>query len=192
MVMGALMFSYQATSFWFATLLRAEGRAPLPYLIALNLGGIAGAVVWGAIADTRLQHRGAVIVAALATIIVVPFFVFTTTATGLWTATVAIGLTAGGIIGVSPALVAGQFEPEVRGTTSGIAYQSASAIGAVAPLVLGFVLDHSGSLRAGMAFSIAAASAAAVVFASNLDRPIAIDAAASTLEHERNRHDSPT
>jgi SHS family lactate transporter-like MFS transporter len=54
LVMGALMFSYQSMSFWYATLLREDGRNPLPYVIALNAGGFAGAAVWGMVSDTRL------------------------------------------------------------------------------------------------------------------------------------------
>jgi MFS family permease len=168
--MGALMFSYQATSFWFGTLLRIEGRAPLPYLIALNLGGILGAVAWGAIADTRLRPRGAVVVAGLATIAVVPLFLVAATAAWLWPATLIVGFTAGGIIGIAPAFIAGQFMTRMRGAASGVTYQSASVIGACAPLLLGYLQDQSWPLRTAMALSIATASAAAILFASGVDR----------------------
>ena len=43
LLLGAMMFGYQAVSFWYGTLVRSEGLTVLPHVVALNAGGIAGA-----------------------------------------------------------------------------------------------------------------------------------------------------
>ncbi|HJS72921.1 MAG TPA: MFS transporter, partial [Vicinamibacteria bacterium] len=58
LLLGAMMFAYQSLSFWYGTLVRAEGQSPLLHVTALNLGGILGAAAWGAVAGTRLGASG--------------------------------------------------------------------------------------------------------------------------------------
>lgn len=163
LVMGALMFSYQSMSFWYATLLREDGRNPLPYLVALNVGGIAGAAFWGIVSDTRVGHRGTMTLASGLAIAGLPLFLYSSEWIGLMLGTVFIGITGAGIIGLAPAYIGGQFSTAVRGAASGMVYHSASVIGALAPLGLGYLQDASWSLRAGMACSIAVASTIASV-----------------------------
>lgn len=161
LVLGALMFAYQSMSYWYASLLRQVGRTPLPYLVALNAGGIAGAAFWGTLGTGRLGHRGAISVASGAAFCALPLFLYAESAIGLWVGALLIGMTGAGIIGVAPAYVGGQFPTAVRGVGSGIVYHTAAVLGAVAPYVLGLLQDAAWPLRGAMAVSIGAASVVA-------------------------------
>jgi putative MFS transporter len=156
------MFAYQSMSFWYGSLLRQAGRAPLAYVVALNVGGIAGAAFWGAVSDTRLGRRGAISLASAAAVVVLPLFLYAQTATGLWIGALLIGLTGAGIIGVAPSYVGGQFPTAYRGIGAGFVYHAAAVVGAAAPYLLGVLQDMSWPLRGAMAASIGAASMVAV------------------------------
>jgi SHS family lactate transporter-like MFS transporter len=162
LVLGALFFAYQSMSFWYATLLRLDGRMPLPYLVALNGGGILGAALWGALADTWIGRRGAVSLASAASVMVLPLFLYSSSSLGYWSGALLIGVTGAGVLGIAPAYVASQFPIAFRGTGSGLAYHTAAAIGAIAPYTLGALQDASWSLRGAMALSIAVAGGSAV------------------------------
>src|SRR5262245_2053256 len=75
-LIGSFMFSYYSISFWYATFLREQGRSTLPYLVALNVGGIAGTALWGRVSEGKPGRRGAATIAALAGLAVVPLYVF--------------------------------------------------------------------------------------------------------------------
>jgi SHS family lactate transporter-like MFS transporter len=158
LVLGAVMFAYQSMSFWYASLLRQAGRGPLAYLIALNVGGIAGAAFWGAVGDTRFGRRGAISVACGATILVLPLFLYAQAAFGLWLGALLAGFAGAGIIGVAPTYVGGQFPTVFRGTASGLVYHSAAVVGAIAPYALGTLQDTGWPLRGAMALSVGVAS----------------------------------
>ncbi len=173
LVLGALMFAYQSMTFWYASLLRNAGRAPLAYLIALNAGGILGAAMWGAAGTSRLGHKRAISLACVAACGVLPLFLYAESAAGLWAGALLIGLTGAGVIGVAPAFVGDQFPTALRATGSGVAYHLAAVLGAVAPSALGLFQDMGWPLRAAMALSIGAAScvAATVVWIGNTSAP---------------------
>jgi SHS family lactate transporter-like MFS transporter len=163
LVLGALMFSYQSMTFWYATMLRQQGLAPLLYLIALNAGGILGAAAWGSVVDTRLGRRGAIALAVAASLAIVPAFLFATSPITLIVAALAMGLTGAGVIGISPAYLTATFPTSSRGRGSGIAYHVAAAIGALAPYLLGELQDVGWSVRAAMAASIVVAGLLALL-----------------------------
>jgi MFS transporter, SHS family, lactate transporter len=163
LVLGALMFSYQSMTYWYASLLRNVGRAPLAYLVALNAGGIIGAALWASLGTSRLGHRGAISLASGAAVCVLPLFLYADSGPGLWLGALLIGLTGAGIIGVAPAYVGGQFPTALRGIGSGVVYHTAAVLGAVAPYVLGLLQDAAWPLQSAMAISIGAASVVAAV-----------------------------
>src|SRR4030095_15078337 len=74
---GAFMVSYYAVTYWYATFLRERQLNTLPYLIALNLGGIAGSALWGALSEGRLGRRGAIACAAVVGVLVCPLYLLT-------------------------------------------------------------------------------------------------------------------
>src|SRR5262249_56924644 len=75
-LIGSFMFSYYSIGFWYATFLRERGRATLAYLIALNVGAIIGAAVWGRVSEGRPGRRGAATIAALGGLGMVPLYLF--------------------------------------------------------------------------------------------------------------------
>ena len=59
-LMGFFIISYHSTTFWNPTRLIQSGFQPFWYMIALNAGGVVGAIMWGRAAETKLGRRGAV------------------------------------------------------------------------------------------------------------------------------------
>src|SRR5438034_5594434 len=55
LVMGAYMVSYQAITFWYPRYLETLNHQRLPFLLALNVGGIAGTAIWGLVSETKLE-----------------------------------------------------------------------------------------------------------------------------------------
>src|SRR6267142_597673 len=52
-MMGAFLFMYHSITYWYPTLLGKMHRAPLPFLLAFNVGAIAGALAIGRLSETR-------------------------------------------------------------------------------------------------------------------------------------------
>ena len=50
-------------------------RLPLPFIVALSIGGIAGSAFWGWISQGRLGRRGAITAAAAIGMLVSPLYV---------------------------------------------------------------------------------------------------------------------
>jgi MFS transporter, SHS family, lactate transporter len=75
LMMAAFMFSYYSIIFWYPTFLRDAKLPPLLYLVVLNLGGVMGTVLWGRASETKLGRRGAISLAALIGVLVIPIFV---------------------------------------------------------------------------------------------------------------------
>ena len=163
-VLMALMFAYQSMSFWYATLLRTRGLAPLVYLIALNVGGITGAALWGFVADTAFGPRKAIALATLLSLASVPFFLLASSHFALVAGALGIGLAGAGVIGVAPSFVGNLFDPEKRATGWGIVYHGAAAVGAIAPWLIGSLQDRGWALSLAMAVCIGAASVVTLAF----------------------------
>lgn len=157
-VLAALMFSYQSMSFWYATLLREAELAPLPYLAALNVGGIIGAAGWGRLGDTRLGPERAIALATISSLASLPLFVLASSPLLLFVGALAIGLTGAGVIGLAPGYVGGRVATEHRATTWGSVYHLAAAAGAIAPYGIGTLQDAGWPLAAAMASGIGGAS----------------------------------
>src|SRR6516162_2069929 len=59
MVMTAFLFMYHSITAWYPTLLGQMHRQTLPFLAALNIGGVIGSIVVGRISEGQLGRRGA-------------------------------------------------------------------------------------------------------------------------------------
>src|SRR6185436_7262908 len=57
-LMGAFLFMYHSITYWYPTLLTQMHRPTLPFLAALNVGAIVGALVFGRLSEGRLGRRG--------------------------------------------------------------------------------------------------------------------------------------
>ena len=77
LLMGAFLFMYHSITYWYPTLITQMHRPTLPYLAALNVGGITGAVAFGRISEGTLGRRGAATIATVIGILSVPIYVFT-------------------------------------------------------------------------------------------------------------------
>jgi len=161
-IMAAVMFAYQSMSFWYASLLRERNLQPLLYLVALNAGGIAGAALWGWIADTRVGHRRALALGTLLSLAALPAFLFAASSAAMFAGALAIGLTGAGMIGIAPSFVGHHFQTSERAMGWGVVYHVAVSAGALAPLVIGRLQDAGWTLPLAMGVSIGAASLTAM------------------------------
>src|SRR5439155_22300547 len=84
LLMGAFLFSNQSITFWYARFLASIHREPLPFLLALNAGGIAGAALWGQLSETWLGRRGALSLALATGSTATPLYLFAATGPGRW------------------------------------------------------------------------------------------------------------
>ncbi len=155
LLIGSFMFSYYSISFWYATFLRQKEVNTLPFLIALNVGGIIGAAVWGRVSEGRLGRRGAATVAAVLGIAVVPIYVLTTELPLLFVGALIMGLTGAGMWGVVPTYLTERFPTSVRALGAGFAYHAGAALGAMTPFVVGALQDRGWALPNAMATCIA-------------------------------------
>jgi MFS family permease len=157
------MFSYYSITYWYATFLREMGRSTLPYLVALNLGGIIGAAWWGRVSEGRPGRRGSSTMAAIASLGAVPLFLFTSDATLLLVGAVLMGFFGAGMWGVVPTYLSERFPTAVRGVGSGFAYHAGAALGSITPTVVGRLRDSGWPLAEAMAVCIVSSLLVVVV-----------------------------
>jgi MFS transporter, SHS family, lactate transporter len=150
LVMGAFMFSYQSMTTWYATFLQQERLPPLGYLIALNVGGIAGSALWGRVSETRAGRRGAVTLGAVLGMAAIPLYVNATYPTLMLVGALAIGLGLAGAWGILPGYLSERFPTEARSVGAGFAYHAGAALGAFTPWILGLLQDRGLTLASAM------------------------------------------
>jgi SHS family lactate transporter-like MFS transporter len=156
-VIGAFMCSFYSIGTWYATLLRREHRSTLPYLVAFNVGAICGTATWGRISEGRLGRRGAVTITALLGVASIPLYLYVSSPELLILGAFMMGAFGCGIWGMAPAYVTERYPTEARGVGPGFCYHAAAAIGALMPLLIGWMDDHGTPLATAMAIPIAIA-----------------------------------
>jgi SHS family lactate transporter-like MFS transporter len=127
---------------WYPTLLSQMHRTPLPFLLAFNVGAIVGAVVCGRLSETLLGRRGAATVATLIGVLVIPLYVFATSATLLWTGALAMGFFGAGNFGIVPAYLTERFPTVARAVGAGFAYHVGAGFGSFTPTIVGALSDR--------------------------------------------------
>ena len=160
---AAFMVSYYAVTYWYATFLRERQLNTLPYLVALNLGGIIGSAFWGWASEGRLGRRGAVTCAALLGIIVSPLYVLSSSPALLMAGAFLVGLGAHGMWGAFPSYLTERFPAEVRGAGAGFCYHCGALVGSFTSSGIGYLRDSGIPLPNAMAMSIAASGMAVAV-----------------------------
>lgn len=163
-VIGAFMCSFYSIGTWYATLLRLQGRVPLPYLVAFNLGAIGGTAVWGRLSEGRLGRRGATTITALLGVASIPLYLYTANPTLLGVGAFMMGAFGCGIWGMAPAYVTERYPTEARGVGPGFCYHAAAAIGAAMPPLIGWMRDGGMPLPTAMAIPIAVALTCSATF----------------------------
>ena len=162
-LMAAFMFFYYSVSFWYPTYLRESSLKPFWYLIALNLGGISGSIIWGRASEGRLGRRGAATLACFIGILMIPLYLMTETPALRLIGALLMGLTGPGMFGVIPGYLTERFPTAVRGIGPGVAYHAGAGIGSITPAVIGSLHDRGLALNSAMAICMAAAGGLAIL-----------------------------
>ena len=154
-MMGAFLFMYHSLTYWYPTLLGQMHRQPLPFLLAFNVGAITGAVAIGRLSETGLGRRGAAILSTLASVLVIPLYVFTADTVLLWLGALAMGFLGAGNFGIVPAYLTERFPTVARAAGAGFAYHVGAGLGSFTPTLVGLLQDRGLALPSAMAMCIA-------------------------------------
>jgi SHS family lactate transporter-like MFS transporter len=154
-MMGAFLFMYHSISYWYPTLLGQTHRQTLPFLLAFNVGAIAGAVAIGRLSETFLGRRGAAILSTLVGVAFIPLYVFTSNAALLWIGALAMGFFGAGNFGIVPAYLTERFPTVARAAGAGFAYHVGAGFGSFTPTLVGALQDRGIALATAMAICIA-------------------------------------
>jgi MFS family permease len=164
LLMGAFIFSYHSTSFWYPTYLRETVKVqPFWYLIALNLGGILGAIIWGRVSES-VGRRSAATMGALLGTVTIPLYLMTSNPAYMVLGALLVGLGGPGMWGVIPTYLTERFPTAARGVGPGFAYHAGAAIGSFTPALIGKLKDQGMGLNTAMAWFIGAANIVAIIF----------------------------
>jgi MFS family permease len=162
-LMGAFLFMYHSITYWYPTLLTQMHRPTLPFLASLNIGAIAGAIVFGRISEGALGRRGSATIATLIGILVVPIYVFTQNGTLLWIGALTMGFFGAGNFGVVPGYLTERFPTVARAVGAGFAYHVGAGLGSFTPTLVGLLQDRGLALPSAMAACIAASGALVIL-----------------------------
>ena len=162
-LMGAFLFMYHSITYWYPTLLGQMHRQTLPYMAALNVGAIAGAVVFGRLSEGALGRRGSASIATLVGILSLPLYVFAGTTTLLIVGALAMGFFGAGNFGVVPGYLTERFPTIARAVGAGFAYHVGAGLGSSTPFIVGMMQDRGYALSTAMAACIAGSGALVIV-----------------------------
>jgi SHS family lactate transporter-like MFS transporter len=162
-LMGAFLFMYHSITYWYPTLLTQMHRPTLPFLAALNIGGITGAVAFGRLSEGALGRRGAATIATLIGILAVPLYVFTQNGTLLWMGAFAMGFFGAGNFGIVPGYLTERFPTVARAVGAGFAYHVGAGLGSFTPTLVGMLQDRGFALPTAMAACIAGSGALVIL-----------------------------
>jgi SHS family lactate transporter-like MFS transporter len=162
-VMGAYSAIYQATTFWYATLLANLDQRPLPFMIGINAGAVLGAVALGALSERWGGRRGAATLGLVVGIASAPLFVWPQGSWGLLAGAWLMGFFTAGAWGIVPGYLSERFPTEARGVGTGFAYHAGVGIGAVVPFLIGSLQDRGVDLATAMLSCISVAGVLLVV-----------------------------
>jgi MFS family permease len=163
LLMGAFLFMYHSITFWYPTFITRMHRPTLPFLFALNLGGVTGALAVGRWSEGRLGRRGAATLATLVGVLAIPIYVWTSNGVLLWTGALVMGFFGAGNFGVVPAYLNERFPTVVRGVGAGFAYHVGAGVGSLTPTLVGRLQDIGFSLPLAMSVCIAASGTLVIV-----------------------------
>jgi putative sialic acid transporter len=162
-LMGAFLFMYHSITYWYPTLLTQMHRPTLPFLAALNIGGIVGAVVCGRLSEGALGRRGAATIATLVGILVIPIYVFTSSGPLLALGAFLMGFFGAGNFGIVPGYLTERFPTVARAVGAGFAYHVGAGLGSFTPTLVGMLQDRGFALPSAMAACIAGSGAIVIV-----------------------------
>ena len=163
LLMGAFLFMYHSITYWYPTLLTQMHRPTLPYLAALNVGGITGAIAFGRISEGALGRRGSATIATLVGILAVPLYVFTQNTGLLLLGALTMGFFGAGNFGVVPGYLTERFPTVARAVGAGFAYHVGAGLGSFTPTLVGMLQDRGLPLPTAMAACIAGSGTLVII-----------------------------
>jgi len=152
---AAFMVSYYSVTYWYATFLLSRGLNTLPFIIALNVGGILGSAFWGGVSEGRLGRRGAVTCAAALGVVVSPLYLMSAAWPMLVIGALLVGFGAHGMWGAFPSYITERFPSEARGAGAGFCYHAGALGGSFTSYAIGHLVDSGWTLSRAMTTSIA-------------------------------------
>jgi MFS transporter, SHS family, lactate transporter len=152
---AGFMISYYSVTYWYATFLRGHGLNTLPFVVALNVGGIAGSAFWGSTSEGRLGRRGAVTCAAAMGVLVCPLYLMSVDPKILLLGALLVGFGAHGMWGAFPSYITERFPSDVRGAGAGFCYHAGALLGSMTSFAIGRLVDAGWTLPGAMTTSIA-------------------------------------
>jgi SHS family lactate transporter-like MFS transporter len=162
-LMGAFLFMYHSITYWYPTLIGQMHKPTLPFLAALNIGGITGAVAFGRISEGTLGRRGSATIATLIGILVIPLYVYTQNGTLLGIGAFTMGFFGAGNFGIVPGYLSERFPTVARAVGAGFAYHVGAGLGSFTPTLVGMLQDRGFALPTAMAACIAGSGALVIV-----------------------------
>ena len=151
---AAFMVSYYSVTYWYATFLQSRGLNTLPFVVALNTGGILGSAFWGGASEGRLGRRGAVTVAAALGVAVSPLYLMSAAVPVLLVGALLVGFGAHGMWGAFPSYITERFPNDVRGAGAGFCYHAGALVGSFTSFGIGRMVDSGWTLPAAMTAAI--------------------------------------
>ena len=106
--------------------------------------------------EGRLGRRGASTIAALASVVVVPLYLFSENPLVLGIGALLIGTFGAGMWGIAPTYLSERFPTAVRSVGAGFSYHAGAALGSATPAVVGMLRDSGWRLPSAMAVCIVA------------------------------------
>ena len=160
---ACFMISYYSVTYWYARFLQTRDLNTLPFVIALNVGGIVGSAFWGGVSQGRLGRRGAVTCAAALGVLVSPLYLLSGNAWVLALGAVLVGFGAHGMWGAFPSYITERFPSDVRGAGAGFCYHAGALVGSFTSYAIGRLVDTGWTLSAAMTIAIAVSGLAVSV-----------------------------
>ena len=148
-LMGAFVFMYHSSTFWYATHLTQQKLPTLPYLLLLNAGGVIGSGWFGWLSEKWGRRPSATLGVAVG-MAAAYFYLLSSSPAVLLIAAGVFGFASIGGWGMVPGYLAERFPTEARGVGTGFTYHVGVGLGALSPTVIGALQDRGTSLPGGM------------------------------------------
>jgi len=157
---ACFMVSYYSVTYWYARVLQMRGLNTLPFIVALNVGGIIGSAFWGGLSQGRLGRRGAVTCAAALGVVVSPLYLMSADIGVMLAGALLVGFGAHGMWGAFPSYITERFPSEVRGAGAGFCYHAGALVGSFTSYGIGHLVDTGWTLPSAMTVAIAVSGVA--------------------------------
>jgi SHS family lactate transporter-like MFS transporter len=162
-LMATFLFMYYSIQYWYATLLTETHHRTLPFVAALNVGGITGALAFGRLSEGRMGRRGSATIATVVGILSIPLYVYTQNSWVLITGALTMGFFGAGNFGIVPGYLTERFPTIARAVGAGFAYHVGAGLASFTPTLVGVLQDRGFALASAMGACIAISGTLVIV-----------------------------